>query len=108
MHPKLRALIRKMLNPVPPPECRTTYAAPAAAAAAAAQPATCSTCRHWQVWGKDQQHLAKAINGSCHRRAPQLFLIDNQTRTKWPATYATDGCGDHRFATQPPGRRSEH
>ena len=100
MHPKLRFYLRKMLNPVPPPECRTTYAAPAAAAAAAAQPATCSTCRHWQVWGKDQQHLAKAINGSCHRRAPQLFLIDNQTRTKWPATYATDGCGDHRPATR--------
>jgi hypothetical protein len=99
MHPKLRALIGTMINPVPPPECRATDAP----AATPTHPTTCSTCRFWQVWGKDQQHLSKAINGSCHRRAPQLFLIDGQTRTKWPATYATDGCGDHRFATRPPG-----
>ena len=95
MHPKLRAIIRKMLNPVPPPECRATDAAPVAGL-----PSTCFTCRHWQIWGKEQQHQPKAINGSCRRRSPQLFLIDGQTRTKWPATYATDGCGDHRFATR--------
>lgn len=93
MHPKLRSLIHTMINPVPPPECRAD-----APAAAAVQPTTCATCRHWQRWGRDQQHLANAINGSCHRRAPQLFLIDGQTRTKWPATYSTDGCGDHRPA----------
>ena len=93
MHPKLRTYIRNMLNPVPPPECRDTATAPAL-------PATCFTCRHWQLWGKDQQHQPKAINGSCRRRAPVLFLIDGQTRTKWPATYATDGCGDHRPATR--------
>ncbi len=95
MHPKLRSLIHTMINPVPPPECRADASA---AAAAAVQPTTCATCRHWQRWGRDQQHLANAINGSCHRRAPQLFLIDGQTRTKWPATYSTDGCGDHRPA----------
>ena len=93
MHPKLRALIRTMINPVPPPECR------ADAPASAAQPttsATCSTCRYWRQWGQSQQTVGGALNGSCHRYAPQLFLIVNTTRTKWPATYATDGCGDHR------------
>lgn len=96
MHPKLRALIRTMINPVPPPECRAADAP----AETPALPATCFTCRHWQMWGKEQQHQPKAVNGSCRRRSPQLFLIDGQTRTKWPATYATDGCGDHRFATR--------
>lgn len=60
---------------------------------AQAKTAVCATCRYWST-------DAQASEGECRRHAPQMlvFNIDDDLKYKshFPATAATDWCGDYQ------------
>jgi hypothetical protein len=53
---------------------------------------SCASCRNWKDQSQNQ--------GECHRHAPQLIVLEidskNTIESRFPATSAGDWCGDYQ------------